>query len=127
MSYDFAIWKRSATTKTAMLEETYFAICAGHDHPAMAPFDLPALERAIKAEFGDYTASVEGPIVCEASGTSAANWLIVSCAHSVSEVIFSRLAPIALEQGLLVYDPQRGGVWGNKRPTKPNKVDGVRK
>ena len=71
MSYDFAIWRRSERTKTAMLADAYDAICDGSDHPAMAPFELGALERALREQFGDLDA-VDGPIVCEAGGTAAA-------------------------------------------------------
>lgn len=118
MSFDLAIWKRSENTKTAMLAEAYTAICKGDDHPAIAPFDLNVLEKALKTEFGDYTNTVEGPIVCETGSSIRANWLIVQCAHSLAVSVLAKVIPIALAQGLLVYDPQRQAVWGNRRPPK---------
>lgn len=118
MSYDLAIWKRSEITKTAMLAEAYKAICDGCDHPAMAPFDLSALERVLQDEFGDYRNTADGTIICETGSTVAASWLVVQCAHSMAESVTAKVVAIALGQGLLVYDPQRGAVWGNKRPSK---------
>lgn len=120
MSYDFAIWKRSAETKTAMLAEAYASICDGDCHSAMAHFELQSLEQAVKAEFGDYTVEVDGPIICASGSTQTASWMIVHCSHSAATDISSRLVPIALALGLLVYDPQRSCVWGNKRPSKPS-------
>lgn len=127
MSFDLAIWKRSATTRTAMLAEAYNAICAGGDHPAMAPFELHPLERALEAEFGDYKNTLDSIIVCETGTTPAANWLIIQCAHSNSELVAEKVVPIALKLGLLVYDPQRQAVWGNKRPEKPKKKPTAKK
>src|SRR5688572_16219642 len=122
MSFDLAIWKRSATTKTAMLAEVYGAICNGQTaHPAMGTFDLPELERALKAEFGNYSKEpdmFDCPIHCERGASDSGTWLIVQCQHSESEEVKSRVIPIALERGLLVYDPQRQAVWGNQRPPK---------
>ena len=122
MSFDLAIWKRSATTKTAMLAEVYEAICNGRtDHPAMREFDLPALERALQAEFGDYTKDPEMldcPINCYRGVSDSGCWLTVHCSHSVAADVLSRVIPIALSQGLLVFDPQRQAVYGNKRPQK---------
>ena len=121
MSYRLAIWKRSETTKTAMLDEAYNAIRDGGDHPAMAPFDLAALERALTDEFGDYKNTAGSAIACETGNTTAAAWLIVQCARSAAESVTAKVTPIACGQGLLVYDPQREVVWGNKRPPKKKK------
>jgi hypothetical protein len=118
MSYDLAIWKRSETTKTAMLAEAFKCICDGGSHRAMAPFDLAALESALKREFGDYSTATEGEILCESGTAQGVGWLVVHCAHSAAASISQRVASIALSQGLLVYDPQRTVVFGNKRPSK---------
>ncbi len=118
MSYDLAIWKRSETTKTAMVAEAYKCICDGHSHPAMAPFDLVALASALEHEFGDHTGASEGEILSETGTVDGASCLVVHCAHSAAASISPRVAAIALSQGLLVYDPQRDVVFGNKRPPK---------
>jgi hypothetical protein len=117
-----AIWKRSETTKTAMLAEVYDAICEGRDHPAMAPFDLAALERALKDEFGDYENHVVGSVVCETGSTATASWLVVRCAASMAQSVVAKVVPVAIALDLLVYDPQRRCVWGNKRPPKKKKT-----
>src|SRR5262249_16063125 len=111
MSFDLAIWKRSATTKTAMLAEAYNAICDGRDHQGRGPFDLSRVERALEGEFVDYKNSLDSIILCETGTTPAANWLIVQCAHSKSELVAEKVVPIALKLDLLVYDPQREAVW----------------
>ena len=118
MSYDFAIWKRSETAKTAMLAEAYKCICNGGSHWAMAPFDLAALEGALKREFGAYTTATPGEVLCESGTADGASWLVVQCSHSAAASVAPRVASIALSQGLLVYDPQRNVVFGNKRPDK---------
>lgn len=111
MSYDLAIWKRSATTKTAMLAEAYKCICDGGSPSAMAPFDLAALESALKHEFGDYSTATEGEILCESGTAQGVGWLVVHCAHSAAASISQRVASIALSQGLLVY----AGPWPEAR------------
>lgn len=121
MSYDLAIWKRSEMTKTAMLAEAYAAICEGNDHPALTRFKLGALETALKAEFGDYETDADGPFLAETGDTEVANWMILQCNHSQAAEVLEKVIPIALAQDLLVYDPQRGSVWGNKRPAKAKK------
>ncbi len=118
MNSTLAIWRRSETTKTAMLAEAYNAICEGSDHPAMAPFDLAALERALKDAFGDYENNLVGSVVCETGSTAAANWLVVRCAASMAQSVAAKVVPIALGLDLLVYDPKRQCVWGNKRSPK---------
>jgi len=127
MSFDLAIWKRSATTKTAMLAEVYAAICDGQTaHPAITTFDLAELEAALKAEFGDYTKEPDMfgcPIQCERGASDSGSWLIAHCEHSAAGDVSSRVIPIALDRGLLVYDPQRQTVWGNKRPPKNKAAD----
>jgi hypothetical protein len=121
VSYDLAIWKRSSTTKTAMLAEVHKAICDGADHPAMAPFDMDALEDALEAEFGEYKNNPDATIIGESGNGASANWLILQCAHSDANLVAAKVVPIAIKHGLLVYDPQRQVVWGNKRPAKTDR------
>ncbi len=118
MSFDFAIWRRSPTTKTAMLAEVYESIRQGRDHPAMATFDLPAFEEALRDEFGAAAFETDGLLLFASGSSPNANWAIVECAHSVANEVAMRLIPVALAHELLVYDPQGKGVWGNKRPPK---------
>jgi hypothetical protein len=115
MSYDFGIWKRSASTKTAMLAEAFTAISEGDAHPAIAPFDLKELEQALEAAFGEYKKDPESMICCDARSSEAGSWMIVQCSFPDAKTVEAKLVPIALELGLLLYDPQRGIVWGNKR------------
>ncbi|MBD8528178.1 hypothetical protein [Pseudomarimonas arenosa] len=116
MSYDFAIWKRAESAKTAMLAEVYAAVCDDRSHLAMAPFDLPALESVLKAEFGDYSVDADLEILCYPGQTESVCWMIVASPYSAAGDVHARLVPIVLEHGLLLYDPQRKSVVGNKRP-----------
>jgi hypothetical protein len=79
MSYDFGIWKRSASTKTAMLADAYMAISEGDAHPAIAPFDLTLLEQAFEIAFGAYKNDPEAIICCDARSSEAGSWMIVQC------------------------------------------------
>lgn len=122
MSFDLAIWKRSPTTKTAMVVQVYEAICNGQSHPATAAFDVAEFESALISEFGNYQNEpdmFDCIIHSVGSASDGSNcWLIISCAHSNSAEVSSRLLPLALQRDLMVYDPQRQAVWGNKRPPK---------
>ena len=114
MSYDLAIWKRSATTKTAMLAQAYRALSEGRDHPAMQRLDLSELARALKDEFGDYD-TAQCVIACATGQTQRADWLTIQCSFSDADSVVSRLVPLVLDLGLMLYDPQREVVWGNRR------------
>lgn len=117
MSYDFAIWKRSETTKTAMLAEAYEALSLGRDHPAMTTFDAEQLDQALKNEFGN-DKDTNSLIACAWGNTANADWLLVQCSFADADEVISKIVPIVLDLELLVYDPQKEIVWGNKRPRK---------
>ena len=110
-----------------MLAEAYKAICDGGDHPAMAPFDLSALEKALELNSAITRTKFIGLILCETGTTPTANWLIVSCGHSAKCGSSPKGIPIALKLGLLVYNPQRESVWGNKRPDTLKKKRATKK
>jgi len=118
MSYDLAIWKRSTTTKTAMLAEAFEALSEGRDHPAMTKFDVQGLEQALKDAFGDYDKNADCLIACAWGSTTVADWLLIQCNFPVAEEVLEKIVPIALDLELLIYDPQREVVWGNRRPQK---------
>ena len=115
MSYDFAVWKRSATTKTAMLIDAYEAICAASAHSAVDNFDTAELERALQhhCEILDID---ELPFAVETGEAAGSSWLVVNCPFSAADEIRDVLVTMALDRGLMVYDPQRQVVWGNRRP-----------
>ena len=126
MSFDLAIWKRSETTKTAMLLDVYREICEGRaSHPAIATFNLALLETALKAEFGDYDREpdmFDCPINCDRGVSDSGCWLVVHCSHPTAQNVLSRIVPISTSQGLLVFDPQRQAVYGNKRPAAKDRA-----
>lgn len=116
MSYDFAIWKRSDATKTAMLAEVYAAICKDRDHPAMAPFDLKSVERDLEKEFGGGDNAAKA-LVWNSESSANATWIFVHCSLSAANEVAQRIATIVVKHDyLLLYDPQRVCVWGNRRP-----------
>jgi hypothetical protein len=115
MSYDYIVWKRSPNTKTAMLTNVYKAICDGKDHPAMAPFDTASLERDLKGAFGDVNSNPDGPFLYSFDLENASPWLSICVNYSQVNAVTDKIVALALHHGLMVYDPQRGIVWGNKR------------
>lgn len=118
MSYDFAIWKRSADTKTAMLLESYEALSHGDSHPAMQGFNGKKLEKALKKEF-DYEKTKPECMIALAPGSrDKVNWMMIHCNFPDAGEVTERVLPIVLDMELMLYDPQRECVWGNKRPRK---------
>jgi hypothetical protein len=116
MSHDFAIWKRSDATKTAMLLEVYDAICEGRDHPAMAKFAVERVEAALQKAFGS-AKDKDKLITWNSWSTEQANWIFVHCGHDAASEVAQRLGSLAMRFSyLLVYDPQRIAVWANRRP-----------
>jgi hypothetical protein len=122
MSFDLAIWKRSPTTKTAMIVQVYEAICEDQPHPATGAFDVAEFESALISEFGNYKKEPDAFDCLIHSGGSACDgsncWIIVCCAHPMAAEVESRLIPLALQRELMVYNPQRQSIFGNKRPPK---------
>ena len=117
MSYDFAIWKRSATTKTAMLADAYDAMCHERGHAAVDSFDVAELSRAIQALYGG-PAAQDAPFVLDGGSHDGSSWLIVNCTHPAASSVRDSILDLVLSRGLLLYDPQRAVVWGNTRPAK---------
>ena len=115
MSYDYIIWKRSPNAKTAMLADVYQATGEGKDHPAMAPFDTAAVELDLKAVFGDVNSDPDGPFLYSIDHGGTSPWLSLNVNRSQVEAVTDKIIALALRHGLMVYDPQRGAVWGNKR------------
>ena len=121
MSYDLAIWKRSPTTKTAMLDACYQAIIDGTDHEAMARFDDEPLMAGLEKAFGTRHTQWFGddadkaPFLYETGSGEHGNWMLLTCTYSAIQQVFPVVADLAVGQGLMVDDPQRGAVWGNRR------------
>ena len=115
MSYDYVIWKRAPGIKTAMLADVYQSICEGKDHPAMAPFDTAVVERDLISEFGDVNNDPDGPFLYGVDRGSVSPWLTINVGYSQVEAVTDKLARLAIQHGLMLYDPQRDVVWGNKR------------
>lgn len=115
MSYDYILWKRSPDAKTAMLAAVYKATGQGNDHPAMAPFDIGEIDRALKDEFGDVNEDPDGPFLYTFDQGEISPWLSINVNHSQVAAVTDRIIAVALQHGLMVYDPQRELVWGNRR------------
>lgn len=115
MSYDYLLWKREPTAKTAMLAEVCKATGEGTDHPAMATFDVEVFERSLKAEFGDVNNDPDGPFLYWINPGERAPWLKLNVNYSQVEAVTDKIVALAVKHGLLVYDLQCGAVWGNRR------------
>jgi len=115
MSYDYIVWKRSPTTKTAMLADVYQMTGRGEDHPAMAPFDTETVERDLKGIFGDVNSNPDSPFLYSIDHGATSPWLSFMVNHSQVGAVTDRIIGLALRHGLMVYDPQRGAVYGNRR------------
>jgi len=127
MAYDLAIWKRSARTKTAMLAECYEAIMEDKDHTAMDFFDENLLLKDFEKEYGKLHAEYFGedvddcPFLFSQGKGEFGNWILFHLNWSKYQETTNKIVTIALQHGLMVYDPQRGAVWGNRRPPKIEK------
>jgi hypothetical protein len=128
MSFDLVIWKRAATTKTAMLKTCYAAIIEEQDHPAMEAFDEEVLLSSFAEEFGVRQKDHFGvdtdacPFLYSVGRGSFGNWMVCNLNWSTHLEASKKIVQIALQQGLLVYDPQHESVWGNKRPVKAKEL-----
>ena len=134
MSYDLAIWKRSPTTKTAMLQECYEAILEDTDHIAMDFFDQTELIKDFEKEYGTWQGEYFGnvsedenandnaiddcPFLFHTGQGKFGNWFLFHLKWSAHQTTTQTIINIALKHSLMVYDPQRACVWGNKRPPK---------
>lgn len=124
MSFDLVVWKRSARTKTAMLQECYDAIIEEKDHTAMDFFDEDAFLSDFEAEFGKRQKEHFGeevdncPFLFSTGRGQFGNWVFFNLNWSTHKETENKIVPIALKHGLMVYDPQQKSVWGNKRPPK---------
>jgi hypothetical protein len=116
MSYDYIIWKRADTAKTAMLAEVYEAICESRPHPAMAAVDMTAFVDDLDLKFHKPNENVDGAFVYEFVQNHALAYVVLNCNFSATTEVEPVVVDLALEHGLLVYDPQRELVWGNRRP-----------
>jgi hypothetical protein len=131
MSFDLVIWKRSATTKTAMLSACYAAIIEDRDHQAMEGFDENALLSSFETVFGERHSDYFGadidecPFLYSVGRGAFGNWMICHLNWSTYVETTQKIVQIALQNDLLVYDPQHETVWGNKRPVKPMKTPRV--
>ena len=124
MSFDLAIWKRSARTKTAMLQECYDAIIDDKDHTAMDFFNEDIFLNEFEIEFGKRQKEYFGndvedcPFLYSTGRGQFGNRVIMNLNWSSHQETQSKIIPLALKHGLMVFDPQQKVVWGNKRPPK---------
>jgi hypothetical protein len=118
LSYDYIIWKRSDTTKTAMLAEVYEAICESKPHPAMAAADMTAFVQAIDMSFNNPNENEddENPFLYEWTQNDEMAYVVLNCSRSAIRYVEPVVVALALKHGFLIYDTQRECVWGNKRP-----------
>jgi hypothetical protein len=120
MSCDFAVWKRSPATKTAMVKEVHDAIGQDRSHPAMARFDPKNFESCLRSEFAAELMDGLLPFEfesCDFTGETG-NWFNVHLGYGKLAEHTKLLVHAAVECGLMVYDPQRGVVYGNSRPKR---------
>jgi hypothetical protein len=115
MSYDYFIWKRSDTTKTAMLDEVSDAICDAMPHPAMALADMTAFVRDLDL-FNKSNEHSETPFVYEWNQNKELAYVVINCFYSTIKQVEPVAVELAVKHGFLIYDPQREVVWGNKIP-----------
>ena len=124
MSYDLAIWKRSDRTKTAMLSECYDAIIEENSHTAMEFFNEDEFLNGFEEEFGKRQKGYFGkeiddcPFLFSIGTGEFGNWVLMHLNSSTQQITSNKIIAMALKHGLMVYDPQRKAVWGNKRPVK---------
>ncbi len=118
MSYDYLIWRRSPTAKTAMLKACCDATAEGRSHEAMAEFDVDSFVQDLQAEFGDVNNDPEGPFLYGVDSGDAAPWISVNVSYSSIEDVTPVLVRLVLKHNLMLYDLQRECVWGNRRPSK---------
>lgn len=128
MSFDLAIWRRSPTTKTAMIVEVYESL-EQRDHPAAALFDTEEFVDAACAKFGRLELSDPEmawiPISEEGGGSVGVSlypWVGSSsaCVHvsgpfDASQATISALLPLVIERNLMLYDAQAQVVYNNRR------------
>ena len=118
MSYDFGIWKRAATSKTAMVLDAWHAITQEHGHPAMGDFDAEAVLAEIAARFPDEATDPDNALIASSGRDAETAWIVIHAPQSAVEHYTGILMEVALSHGLMLWDPQRGAVWGNRRPPK---------
>jgi len=124
MSYDIVLWKRSTRTKTAILKECYEAIMDEKDHTAMEFFDEAPFFADMEAEYGIRQPQYFGteiddcPFLYETGKGEFGNWIVLNISWSDYQKTIDVVVEIAVKHGIMVYDPQRESVYGNKRPKK---------
>lgn len=119
MSYDLVFWKRGPKTKTAMLKETYDALCEGNSYLSMEHFPVDELLSDIKDNLGDWN-DADNQYALEVHDVRGKEGeaVFVHCGFSVASEVFPICVELALKYDIMLYDPQRVGVWNNKRPPK---------
>lgn len=124
MSYDLALWKRSARTKTAMLKDCYNSITQEKDHISMDFFDNEPFYSEMEIEFGKRQPQYFGteiddcPFLYETGKGQYGNWIVFNLTFTNHQETNNKIIEIAVKNGIMVYDPQRECVYGNKRPKK---------
>lgn len=118
VSYDFGIWRRHPTTKTAMIDDAWAAITEGHGHPAMGDFDASEVLEQLTSRFSSVEDDPDHALIAEEGRDDDAAWIIVHAPHSAAQEYTGVLMEVALAHNLMLWDPQRGAVWGNRRPPK---------
>jgi hypothetical protein len=119
--YHFAIWKRSPTAKTAMLAECYERIQASTTHEAMTAFDPDGVEASIREHFRLEQGGIYSAVRMGVHRSEQACWMLVTTTPGAMAEVRDHIVRAALADELMVYDPQLGAVWGNRRPPKPPK------
>lgn len=110
-----AIWKRAPSVRTAMLSEAYEAICNNVGHEAMDTFDSVKLKKALVKEFGKQIMGKGEPFKLEFGSADNSTWALCHLPVGTRFDVIGRIVTIAMNQCLLIYDPQIEGVWGNRR------------
>jgi hypothetical protein len=130
MSFDLAIWRRSPTTKTTMINEVYDVLGDDdRDHPAAGIFDTEEFVDAVCAVYErlpesddeltwialpDRNGEVVGVSLHEWTGEQSALVRVSGPIDALSSTI-DALLPLVVERNLMLYDAQAQAVYNNRR------------
>ena len=107
-----------------MLLECYAAIVEDNDHTAMDFFDEVLVFNRLEAEYGRRKPQYFGdeaddcPFLYSTGRGEFGNWIYFNLNWSTHRETTEKILLIAIENGLMLYDPQSKLVWGNRKPHK---------
>jgi hypothetical protein len=122
MSYDLTLWKPAATINRAIVKEVLAPIDEDTAHSTMQRFDALGFVGDLQAEFGGERRwsddAADPPFLFEIAdftGTPA-NWVMVNMGFGNVASVLPKLANVATNHGLVVYDWQTEVLHGGRKP-----------